>query len=217
MKTKSIKAGLLAGLFVYLLLAWGTYRFLTDFPMPVDELVFKPLIWLIPVLILVWQVEGRGAASLGLFFDQPFKRIVLGLLLSLFILSEYLIALVLKGKPIGFNPQQLSVLPGFLYSLSCLATGVVEELTFRGFFMTRINQLINSKLSANIFAGLLFFLIHLPILIFDQGLAARGLVEYFVLFGSLSLLDGYVFWWTKGIVAPISAHFFLNFFSLLVG
>ena len=83
--------------------------------------------------------------------------------------------------------------------------------------MTRINEVIKDKLYSNIIAGLLFFLIHFPILIFDQGQNIRGVVEYFVLSLSLGLLDGYAFWKTKGILAPIVAHSSLNFFSLVIG
>jgi len=203
--------------FLYLFISWGAYRFLTDFNEVGDELFFKPLIWLLPVLWLVIKKEKRSLISLGLVFKRPSRKVLLGLGVSLLILAEYLLASWLKGEKIVFNPRQLNWFAWPVFSIVCLSTSLVEETVFRGFFMTRIDELINSQLAANIIAGSLFFMIHLPILVFRQGENLAGLMENFVLFGSLALIDGYIFWRTKGILAPISAHFFLNFFSLLIG
>jgi membrane protease YdiL (CAAX protease family) len=207
----------IAALFFYLLLIWGFYRFFTNFPEWQDELFFKPLIWLAPVWFLVRKVEKKRLESLGLIFDKPEKNFLLGLAIGLIILTQYLLALILKGEKLNFNPQDLSFFNWLLYFLVCLATGFVEEITFRGFFMTRIDEIIQDKLYANIIAGLLFFFIHFPILVFDQNQSLRGIIEYFILSLSLGLFDGYAFWRTKGILAPIVAHSSLNFFSLLVG
>lgn len=203
--------------FSYFLISWSAYRFFTSFGWLEDELIFKPVLWLLPVLFLVFQVEKRDLRSLGLNFKRPLKRIILGIAISLFIWGEYLLALLIKKTPLKFNPQGIAGFLWPLYLLSCLATGTIEEITFRGWFMTRINQVLNDKLWSNILAGFLFFIIHLPILIFDQGVNASGIVEFFVLSLSLGIIDGYVFWKTKGILAPIIAHSSLNFFSLIIG
>jgi len=42
-------------------------------------------------------------------------------------------------------------------------------------------------------------------------------MEFLIISGSLGLIDGYVFWKTKGILATIAAQASLNFFSLLIG
>jgi len=203
--------------FTYLLVIWGAYRFLWQGNYFWDELFFKPLLWLLPTLYLVKRIEKSKLISLGLIFRKPLKDIFLGISVSLFILGEYLLAFYLKGQKIGFNPQGITGFHWPFYFTACLTTGLVEEITFRGFFMTRINKIINDKLIANIIAGFLFFLIHLPILLFAQGQNLRGIMEFIVIFGSLGLIDGYVFWRTKGILAPIVAHASLNFFSLIVG
>ena len=83
--------------------------------------------------------------------------------------------------------------------------------------MTRINEIIKNKLNANIMAGLIFFLIHLPILLLDYQLGVRGIGEYFILSLGLGIIDGYVFWKTKGVLAPIASHFFLNYLNLFLG
>ena len=71
--------------------------------------------------------------------------------------------------------------------------------------------------TAALMAGFLFFFIHLPILIFVQGQNIEGITQFFILSLSLGIIDGYVFWKTKGVLAPIVAHSSLNFLSLLIG
>jgi len=203
--------------FIYLLIIWGIYRFLWLGNYLWDELFFKPLLWLLPTLYLVKKIEKEKLVTLGLVFDKPLKNILLGLGASLFILTEYSLAIFLKGKKIDFNPEGIRGAYWLLYFFACLATGIVEEIAFRGFFMTRINRLINDKLISNIITGLLFFLIHFPILIFVQHQNMMGIMQFFVLSVSLGVIDGYIFWKTKGILAPIATHSSLNFFSLLIG
>jgi len=166
--SKQVKITRIILFFIYLLVVWGAYRFLWSGNYLWDELFFKPLLWLTPVLWLVTKLEGRKLISLGLVFTEPGGKILLGLGISFFILGEYLLALFLKSKQISFNPEQIQLYFWPFAFLSCVATGIVEEIVFRGYFMTRINEIIHSKLNSNIIAGLLFFLIHLPILIFDQ-------------------------------------------------
>ncbi|HUV46727.1 MAG TPA: CPBP family intramembrane glutamic endopeptidase [Candidatus Bathyarchaeia archaeon] len=203
--------------FFYLLIVWGVYRFYTDFSEPWDELVFKPLLWLGMIIFLVLRLEKRKLRSLGIVFKKPLKNIFLGLGVGILITSQYLFALAIKGGRIMFNPQNLKLTNLFLYFFVCLSTAAVEEITFRGFFMTRINEIIKNKLNANIMAGLIFFLIHLPILLLDYQLGLRGIGEYFILSLGLGIIDGYVFWKTKGVLAPIASHFFLNYLNLFLG
>jgi len=203
--------------YVYLFLYWSAYRFLTSFSEPVEELIFKPLLWLAPIFLIVKLIEKKDIFTLGLNLKKPFKKILLGTILSLFIISEYLFALFLKGEPISFNPQKAPASAILLLGISALFTAITEEITFRGYLMTRINKIINNKLIANIISALLFLIIHLPILVFTYGRGVSGILQFFLISGSLGLLDGYVFWRTKGVLAPITSHFLLNFFSVLVG
>ena len=203
--------------FLYLLIIWGAYRFLWLGNYLWDELFFKPLLWLLPTLYLVKKIEKKELISLGLVFNKPLKNILLGIGISFFISGEYLLAIFIKGRQISLNPEGIRGFYWLFYFIACLATGLVEEIAFRGFFMTRINKLINNKLISNIIAGFLFFLIHLPILIFVQMQDFGGIMQFFVLSLSLGVIDGYFFWKTKGILAPIVAHASLNFFSLLIG
>lgn len=206
-----------AGYFFYLLIFWGLYRWQTHFPEYLDELVFKPFLWLGPVFFLVFKIEKEDLKSLGLVIRKPFKNILLGLGISLFIWLEYLLAFVIKKADFNFNPQNISGSFWLIAILTTLSTGIVEEISFRGFLMTRLNRVIKDKLLANIGVGLLFFIIHLPILIFVQEQNLMGIVQFFVLSVSLGIIDGFIFWKTKGIFAPIIAHSSLNFLSLLIG
>ncbi|PIS08784.1 hypothetical protein COT75_04860 [Candidatus Beckwithbacteria bacterium CG10_big_fil_rev_8_21_14_0_10_34_10] len=213
-KTKNL---LVLVYFFYLFSIWGIYRYLSNLSEPWDELIFKPILWLLPIFLIVKRIEKKQLKSLGIVFLKFWKNILIGLGISIFILFEYLLSLVIKGKPISFNPLNLGLIAFLIYSLSAFFTAVSEEIVFRGFLMTRINKVINSKLGSNIIVGILFFVIHLPILIFDQSQTFLGLGKHLSLAIGLGLIDGYVFWKTKGIIAPIVAHASLNIFSLLIG
>lgn len=52
---------------VYLLVVWGFYRFLFQLPEQVEELFIKPVVWIVPVLILI-NKEHSGLSSLRSFF-----------------------------------------------------------------------------------------------------------------------------------------------------
>src|SRR3989344_1351687 len=69
-------------LFTYLLLIWGFYRFLFQFPEEVEELFIKPIIWLIPVFILLKKEKGT-LSTLGITFQNFFPAIYYSLALGL--------------------------------------------------------------------------------------------------------------------------------------
>jgi len=59
---------------VFLVLFWGFYRFLFKFPDEIEELLIKPIIWLIPVFYFN-NKENLNLESLGLTFKNLFSSI----------------------------------------------------------------------------------------------------------------------------------------------
>ena len=62
----------------YLITVWCFYRFLFKFPDEVEELVIKPIIWLLPVFYIVGR-EKTKLDSLGITFKNLFPSIYLAL------------------------------------------------------------------------------------------------------------------------------------------
>lgn len=204
-KSLSTRVPLIKLFWIYLLIfcSWLIYRYLVRIPDLEDSLIFKPLIWLLPIFII-----GGFKISLA-------KPKISGILISL--IAGVLLALI-QIIPHGFTFGNFAQWPvaGFItVVLVSLSTGMVEELLFRGFFLTQL-QLRFSKLIANFSTSILFTLIHLPIILFiNQYSGLTFSVNLYVLMAQ-SLLFGYLFIYTRNISSPIIAHFINNLLLSLV-
>jgi len=58
----------------YLLIVWGFYRFLFKLPEEIEELIIKPLVWLLPVFYLL-RKEKVGLSSIGVTTKRLFPSI----------------------------------------------------------------------------------------------------------------------------------------------
>src|SRR3989344_2003562 len=80
--------------YAYLLVVWGFYRLLFQAPVPLEELLVKPIIWLVPLFFLI-KSEKLTLSSIGVVFNNFFKVVYfvlsLGFVFSLFaLLVNYL-------------------------------------------------------------------------------------------------------------------------------
>ncbi len=191
--------------YLYLLITWTLFRMLFSLPEWADELIVKPLIWLGPILILK-NLKLATQKSTGLVRD-----LFLGSFLSLLILGEYLLANRLRGTPLTFNPGLLRW-PFFLPPLIiAAATGLTEEIVFRGYIMGSFLKGKIPRFRANLLTTVLFIGIHLPIVFFYHQARGTDLLTTLLTMATLSLVDGVAFSTTRSLVAPIAAHTTWNF------
>ena len=92
-------------LFCFLLVTWGFYRHIVKLPDYVEETVFKPLIWIVPVVWLVLVKEKRKLTSIGWTKDNLFTGIYLGLGLGTIFAVEGLVLNIIKYNGINFSPS----------------------------------------------------------------------------------------------------------------
>ena len=71
------------GFAVYLLIVWGFYRFLFQLPETIEELIIKPVVWLLPVFYLL-KKEEEGISSLGVTLKNLFPAVYYSLGLGAF-------------------------------------------------------------------------------------------------------------------------------------
>jgi membrane protease YdiL (CAAX protease family) len=117
------------------------------------------------VFFTVTRFEQEDLKSLGLDFHSPGPKIWLGLVIfavwSLFTVIPLLFG-INKNVLFSFRPSSLSVLLLFtIYDLIFVSFG--EELVFRGFLLSRIEQITNSRVIAVIVSSVLFGLWHYPL------------------------------------------------------
>ena len=196
-------------LFSFIFILWSFYRYLPQvLPLWVEELILKPIIWLLPAFWLLKKVEKRGFNSLGFNKQNLFPSIYWGVGLGLVFAFEGLITNIFKYK--GLHLVALDYSPWFfvgLLSLS-LVTAFSEELVFRGYIFNRLWQAWDKEWLANIVSSLLFVGIHLPIGVFVLGYTPMVMAAYLFFVFIFGFGSAFVFARTRNLISSILLHIF---------
>ncbi|MCX6725976.1 MAG: type II CAAX endopeptidase family protein [Candidatus Shapirobacteria bacterium] len=196
-------------LFSIIFVFWSFYRYLPQvLPLWAEELILKPLFWLIPTFWLVRKIEKQPFSSLGFNSQKLFPSIYWGIGLGLVFAFEGLLTNIFKYKGlnlISFDYSPFKFLGLFVLSL---ITAFSEETVFRGYIFNRLWRIWKNEWVANLVSSVLFTLIHLPIGLFvlNYNLLVMSAYLFFVFifaFGS-----AFVFGRTKNIIASILLHLF---------
>lgn len=213
MREKTIKN--LVSLYVFIFLVWGFYRFLFRFPEEIEELVFKPLIWLGPTLFLVLS-QKENLSSLGLTSKNLAKSCLWGVGLGLVFAVEGLIIHFLKQE--GFNLNFAISSQVLVTSLIvAVATAISEEIVFRGYIFSRLLEILGKELQANVASSLAWSLIHLPITIFVFNFNLAETAAFLVLNFVFGVASAFVFARTKNLSGCLLLHVLWGFPILLFG
>lgn len=190
---------------VYLLIVWGFYRFLFQLPEAVEELVVKPLIWLIPVAVFL-RLEKNNIKSLGVTSKNLFPAVYFALGLGVFFLFEAVIVNFVKyGGTFNFNAN-IGTLP-LLASLGLsFATAVSEEITFRGYIFSRIWAALKNEWLSNIVTSVFWAMIHTPITFFVWKLDLTSAAVYLFLTTLFGIGSAFVYARTKNVFSSILLH-----------
>lgn len=191
--------------YAYLLVVWGFYRLLLQAPAPIEELIIKPVVWLLPLFYLLKR-EKANPKSIGITFHNflPTVYFVIGLgviftFLALFInylkYGELLFAAVVPTEELFW----IAIILSFITAFS-------EEIAFRGYLLTRTLSVVKKEWKANLLVSVGWAMIHLPIAIFDWRLQPIPLLVYAGVAFVFSLGATFVFLRTRNIIAPILLH-----------
>lgn len=192
--------------YAYLFVVWGFYRLLFQFPDPLEEIIFKPLVWLIP-LYWILKKSKVGFSELGFKFGNFFHVVYFSIFLGfLFSIAGLLINYLKYGNLIFMaNLGQGGLLASVALSF---VTATVEEIPFRGYIFGQFSKLLKNEWKANIITSIGWVGIHLPIAIFDWQLGTVSLIIYLAIIFCFSIGASFVFARTKNIMAPILLHVF---------
>lgn len=189
----------------YLIIIWAFYRFLFQFPDQVEELVIKPILWLIPVCYLVFQKEHLGLSSLGFTFKNLFPAIYFSIGLGAVFVIEAILANLVKYGSLNFAANIGSLPLTSSLGLS-FATAFSEETAFRGYIFNRLWFVMKSQWSANLISTILWTAIHIPIAFFVWNYnLATGLI-YLGLTAVFGIGSAFVFSRTRNIFGSILLH-----------
>jgi membrane protease YdiL (CAAX protease family) len=188
----------------YLLVFWAFYRFLFKLPEDVEELIVKPVTWLLPLLIIL-KKEGKGLGSIGITLKNLFPSIYLSIGLGALFVAEALLTNYLKYGGFNFaaNIGTLPLLPSLGLSF---ATAFSEETAFRGYIFGRLAAVMKNEMVANLIQTALWTAIHVPIafLVLKMNLVS-GLAYLFItaIFG---LGSAFIFGRTKNVFGSVFLH-----------
>jgi membrane protease YdiL (CAAX protease family) len=203
--------------YVVIFVLWGLYRLLFRFPAFVEELFFKPLVFL-PALFSVLLGEGKGWRGLLRAFGFRKGGITLSIYYGLTLGAVYVLAASLGN--LVFSREM--VIPGFsiepwrLFSLSglSLVTAFWEQIVFSGFILLRFMRVFEDEWSSVGLTSLLFTLLHLPILWLDADARLVFIIIQLLLFFLVGFGNAVLMLRTRNILAPILSH---TFWALAVG
>ena len=193
----------------FIFVIWSLYRYLPQIlPLWAEELILKPLVWLLPTFLLVRKIEKQPFSSLGFNNKKIFPAIYWGIGLGLVFAFEGLLTNILKYKGLNLVPLDYSPLAFLgIFSLS-LVTAFSEETVFRGYLFNRLWQVWKNEGLANIVSSFLFTLVHLPMGLFVLSYSPLVLFVYLFFVFIFAFGSAFVFGRTKNIISSILLHLF---------
>lgn len=191
-------------LFVYIFLFWGCYRLIFKLPDDVEELIIKPIFWIIPVLYLV-KKEKANLESIGITFKNLFPSIYMALILGSVFVIVALVTNFIKYGQLNFGAN-LGTQGTFVTLGLSFATAISEEIVFRGYIFTRLWAALASEWQANLITTIGWTIIHIPIVVFVNKLDLVSALVYLFLTFVYGVGSAYIFARTKNISSSILLH-----------
>lgn len=202
----------LISLYAFIFVVWGFYRLLFRLPETVEEVILKPLVWLVPLLWVLKRekvgLPSEALANLGWTTKNLFKSIYLAIGLGiLFAVEGALVNSIKYGG--SFNFLQVSLPPvAFLGALGLsFATAISEETVFRGFIFGRLMKVVG-EWNANITTSVGWALVHLPITIFVFKYDPLQVASFLLLTFLFGIASAFVYARTGNILSSVLLHVF---------
>lgn len=193
---------------------WAVYRATFQLPEAIDELLIKPLVFVAPIIFVVWIWENKPLKSLGLKFKPRGLLIDLyiGVVMGILLAVEALLANYFKYGKFSFAPIAALYLAGGVgrFLFLNMATSFSEEVLARGYLYKRLYKESHEQLASAIVASCLFTIIHLPIMFTRLHLSGNALIFYPLSIFTMGMVNSYIFTLRGTLALPILIHTFWN-------
>lgn len=204
-------------LWALVLILWSIYRTYFYLPEWFDEFIAKPLIFVLPVILYIKNLEKKPFPE-AIWFDKKkfFIDSSIGIIIGIFFFSSAIILKFAKTGSISNEEFQIFGSTKFLsLILVALATGISEEILSRGFVLKRLYEDSKNIFTSSFFASILFFILHIPIMFSNNKLTGNYLVFFMIIYMTLSLANSFIFILRRNIVLPILIYTFYNLTILM--
>lgn len=176
-------------------------------------ILINPMFCAVCIIIVIYRKQN--IASLGLTKNGVLASCTLGILCSaMIVLLNGVLPGLIKGEMLG---ETITLIRGFFYYMFIIA--FPEEIFFRGYLMTRLENAVDTK-KAIIISGVLFVLIHVPypFMMFGTNFMTYLLNGYLVTL-IMTFLWHLVFCWifkkTGALYGSILFHGFIDWSNIL--
>lgn len=198
----------------FIFILWSFYRAYFYLPEAVDEYIVKPLIFVVPVLFVVWVWENKKIRELGLIFKSKdfIFDLYIGVVLGIILAVEGLLANFLKYGQFSFEPVRAVFLAkGILpFLMINVATSISEEVLGRGYLFNRLLKASKNQLGSAVFSSILFTILHLPIMFTRLHLSGTALLFYPLSIFLMGVTNCYLYSIRRSLTLPILLHTFWN-------
>lgn len=191
------------------MIIWSVYRAYlgTSLPIWVDELIAKPLVFLVPIYYYITQIEKQDFfAGVDFTFKKIKKHILFGLLIGGVFFATGMVVQYFKTGSLGLLP----ITTMLYFAVIALASSFSEEILSRGFILKRLYEESGSVVSSIVIASILFFFLHIPILLTDPNIYGFTLIQVMVTDFLLSFTVSLLYLQRRHIIIPILLHAFYN-------
>lgn len=202
---------LLVGWFL-IVVVWGAYRSFFVLPEFIEELIFKPIVFVFPVIFYLKKRGDSLKKSLALHFNV--HVLIWGVGFGLFLACENILLWQFKEK--AFFLTNFSSFALLLMAVTALGTAVSEEVLYRGFLLRNFERLLKSQYRANALVALLFVFGHVGVAVFSFGYQGTALASYLVFIWTIGYAQGFIYQRSQSLYAPIIAHALWNFSSAIL-
>jgi len=196
-------------LWAVILIVWSFYRSLLVMPEWFDEIIAKPIVFILPVYYFITRIEKKDyLAEIGIVFKM--KKIISDIAYSFFaaflFLTAAFVALYLTNnnfldKLNLFQEKSLAM----VFVLALFA-GITEESLSRGFVLKKLYEESRNGFSAVFLSSVLFFIIHIPVLFSNARINGSVLLGLMLTNFILGVINGLVFLQRKSLIPSIVIH-----------
>lgn len=180
--------------YIYLLIVWSFFRYFIRLPEVIEELWFKPLLWLVPLFWWGLSLKERISMFGGKLMMSIGYGIVLGLVYVVLITRFNLLVDWLNVNLVGV----------------AVATAITEELAFSGFVAGYLEKIKKGNWTNLLMVGLMVAVIRLPILIFVYKLGVVNLAGVFLFAGASGVINAWIRVETGNVTGSIVARAMMN-------
>lgn len=189
-----------------ILIAWSFYRatFKLDLPLWFDEFIAKPFVFLIPLFWFITKTEkisffkGVGLTKKNILADILFGIGMGGVFIGIAVFTR-----MAKGIPL---PQIQITSESVMWVLATFMAAGMEQILSTGFVFKRLSEESKGIFKPLIFAALLFFFLHVPVLFGADKISGATLMQMMVMNTAVSLTTSVVYLMRKSTVAPILVY-----------